>query len=394
MKKDNYYTSGAFAKKAKITLRTVRYYDKKNILKPTFVNDSGTRFYTDEDFTRLQQILLLKYLGFTLDEIKEMTMTDIEPHLLMESFQIQLKLIRDRIEEMKSVELAIEDTIERLEVEKSVDWSGALRLIHLTNMEKSVKSQYLNATNLSARIQLHKLYSMNTQGWFPWIYEQCQIEEHKHILEIGCGDGSLWKGRIEDIPSGKHITLSDISAGILNDARREINDIRGIVAYQELDCHDIPYGKESFDLVVANHVLFYCQDIDQVCNEVSKVLDKEGIFICSTYGQKHMQEITSLVKGFDERIVLSADVLYDRFGKENGREVLEKHFEEIKWHQYEDSLLVPDASPLISYILSCHGNQNQYILGRYKEFVDYVEKKIKKNFVITKDAGIFICKKK
>lgn len=52
-------------KKANVTVRTIRYYDKQNILKPSYVTDTGVRFYTDSDFTRLQQILLLKYLGFS-----------------------------------------------------------------------------------------------------------------------------------------------------------------------------------------------------------------------------------------------------------------------------------------------------------------------------------------
>mgnify|MGYP002578504392 CR=1 FL=1 len=50
MKLPGYYTSGEFAKMAHITVRTIRYYDKQNILKPSYVNDSGARFYTDEDF--------------------------------------------------------------------------------------------------------------------------------------------------------------------------------------------------------------------------------------------------------------------------------------------------------------------------------------------------------
>ena len=54
MKKDAYYTSGQFAKKAHVTLRAIRYYDKQNILKPSYVSDAGARFYTDEDLARLQ----------------------------------------------------------------------------------------------------------------------------------------------------------------------------------------------------------------------------------------------------------------------------------------------------------------------------------------------------
>ena len=46
---------------------------------------------------------------------------------------------------------------------------------------------------------------------------------------------------------------------------------------------------------------------------------------------------------FDSRIVLSADCLYERFGRENGAEILSPYFNDVKWLSYEDSLLVPDA---------------------------------------------------
>ena len=76
MDKSNLYTSGQFAKMAHVTVRTIRYYDKQNILKPTYITDSGARYYSQQDFVRLQQILLLKYLGFSLDDIKELTIDD------------------------------------------------------------------------------------------------------------------------------------------------------------------------------------------------------------------------------------------------------------------------------------------------------------------------------
>ena len=59
MKLPGFYSSGEFAAKAHITKKTIRYYDEHHILKPSFVNENGARFYTDEDFARLQQILFL-----------------------------------------------------------------------------------------------------------------------------------------------------------------------------------------------------------------------------------------------------------------------------------------------------------------------------------------------
>ncbi len=109
-----YYTSGQFARMANISVRTVRFYDKQNILKPSYVSPSGSRFYTDQDFARLQQILLLKYLGFSLDDIKEMTIDDTDFHFMLNSLKMQQKLIRDRIEQLQMVEKAIEDTTQEI----------------------------------------------------------------------------------------------------------------------------------------------------------------------------------------------------------------------------------------------------------------------------------------
>lgn len=393
MKKGDYYSSGEFARMAHVTLRTVRYYDKQDILKPSLVTESGARFYTDEDFARLQQILLLKYLGFSLDDIREMTIGDSDYHFMLNSLNIQLRLVRDRIEQMQLVEKAIQDTAQVIQEQHTIDWSQMLNLIHLTGMEKSLKNQYQNATNISSRINLHNLYSQNKQGWFPWIFQQCHIRPGLRILELGCGDGTLWTENLSLIPEDISITLSDISSGMLRDARRAIGSSDTRFAFRAFDCKKIPYKDESFDLVLANHVLFYCDDIPAVLKEVCRVLSPGGHFLCSAYGKAHMQEVSQLVEDFDDRIVLSADKLYERFGRENGRKILDPFFPDAKWHSYEDFLLVQDAEPLISYVLSCHGNQNQYILDHYKEFRAFATKKTAKGFRITKDAGVFLCEK-
>ena len=96
MKKEGYYSSGEFARMAHVTLRTIRYYDKQNILKPSYVSDAGARFYTDEDLARLQQILLLKFLGFSLDDIRDMTINDTDYHFMRDSLDVQILPMRSR----------------------------------------------------------------------------------------------------------------------------------------------------------------------------------------------------------------------------------------------------------------------------------------------------------
>lgn len=391
MKLPGYYSSGQFARMADVSVRTIRFYDKQNILKPSYVNPSGARFYTDSDLARLQQILLLKYLGFSLDDIREMTIGNTDYHLLKNSLNLQKKLVQDRIEQMQLVESAIEDTVRTIEEEHQIDWSHMLELIHLTSMEKSLKMQYQNATNISARIRLHRDYSANPQGWFPWIYEQCRIKTGMRILELGCGNGALWTENLSFLPSDVQITLSDISEGMLRDARRNIGLKDPRFSFQAFDCAAIPFPDQSFDLVIANHVLFYCGDLPKVCREVRRVLAPGGRFVCSAYGRDHMKEISELVTQFDSHIVLSAEKLYDHFGLENGQAVLKSCFSSVDCLLYEDSITLNRAEPLIEYILSCHGNQNQILLDRYKEFLAFTEKKTARGFHITKNAGLFSC---
>ena len=389
----NYYTSGQFAQMAQVTLRTIRYYDKQNILKPSCLRASGARLYTDQDFARLQQILLLKYLGFSLEDIKDMTINDSDYRFLLNSLNLQRRLVQDRMEQLQLVEKAIQDTTEELEQNGSLDWNKLLSLIHLTNMEKSLAGQYKNSTNISARINLHHLYSVNQQGWFPWIYEQCEIHPAMKLLELGCGNGALWTENYDRLPGELQVILSDISDGMLRDIRRTIGMEDTRFTFEAFDCSEIPYPDASFELVIANHVLFYCEDIPRVCSEIARVLKPGGRCICSTYGADHMREITELVQAFDNRIILSEDPLYEKFGKDNGKELLNPFFREVTWRRYEDRLLINSAEPLIEYIISCHGNQNQYILDRYKEFRAFVSKRIGTKFTITKDAGLFICEK-
>ena len=277
MKKEGYYSSGQFAKMAEVSVRTIRYYDKQNILKPSYVNENGARFYSDRDLARLQQILLLKFLGFSLDDIREITVDTADYHMMKNSLEQQHKLIQDRIEQMQLVETAIRDTADAITKDHEPDWSQMLRLIHLTGMETSLKRQYQDSTNITARINLHQKYSVNKQGWFPWIYQQAGIRSDMHILELGCGNGALWTENLDKLPEQISILLSDTSEGMLRDVRRTIGagDIR--FSYRTIDCADIPCEDHSFDLVFANHVLFYCDDIDQVCREIRRVLKKDGL---------------------------------------------------------------------------------------------------------------------
>ena len=212
------------------------------------------------------------------------------------------------------------------------------------------------------------------------------------VLELGAGNGALWSQNIDKVPAGVNIILSDISEGMLADAKNEIGD-KPEFQYAVIDAQKIPFADDTFDLVIANHMLFYCDDISKALSEIRRVLKPGASLVCSTYSKRHMREITDLVQSFNSNIVLSSTNLYERFGLDNGKQILSKFFSDVTCKKYHDAIEIPESTPIISYILSCHGNQNEFLLNHYQEFKQYVEQKVKDGFYITKDAGFFTATK-
>lgn len=379
----NYYKTGQFAKLANVSERTIRYYDKIGLLKPSFVMENGYRQYSDLDLLKLQKILSLKHLGFSIEEIFPMVMNNTN---LKESFDLQIDLIEDKISHLQS----LKDALKRASQTPDLSWNMILSLVQLSNEETNIIEQYKNAKNLNDRISLHEKYSTNKQGWFNWLFNQIDFSRVNRLLELGCGNGKLWQENRIDLRN-REIFLSDISEGMVEEVRNKLgSDFNCIVA----DAEKIPFKDSYFDSIIANHVLFYLNDLNLGLKEISRVLKPDGILYCSTYGKNHMKEITEIVQNFDSRINLSNHSLYDIFGLENGESILKKYFFNVQRMDYEDSLEITESKPLIDYIMSCHGNQNEILGPRLNEFKEYIEELLKNSgkIVVTKQACLFICK--
>lgn len=388
------YSTGEFAKKANVSIRTIHYYNEKGLIKPSFISEAGYRYYSDRDFARLQKILTLKHLGFSLEEIRTISLREDDTDFLSHSFALQLELVRKRIEHLQFVEKSIRKTKEKFDAAGEVDWEEMTQLIQIVDMERDLVEQYKNEKNIKSRINLHEKYSHNPKGWFPWLFEQVENEPVRTVLELGCGDGAFWKSCRDRIPPYWDITLSDVSRGMLEDAEKNLKKIPGKRKYLVADCQSIPCKDNSFDLVLAHHVLFYPKDLQAALSEICRVLKPGGTLCCATYGRNHMREIEELVREFDEEITLSRIRLYENFGLENGRELLEEYFTEISLHEYPDYLEVSEAEPLLDYILSCHGNQRERLAPKYDRFKAFLEKKMSSGgFIrITKQAGAFLAR--
>ena len=211
-------------------------------------------------------------------------------------------------------------------------------------------NQYGTADKLNTRISIHDKYSVNRQGFGNWISEHYRFPDHASVLELGCGTGSMWKGKGKLIRRCSRLILSDFSAGMLEQAKETLRDESGI-AYRVIDIQDIPYPDHSFDAVIANMMLYHVPDLPQGLREVRRVLKENGVFYCATFGENGMmQYIGSLFSGYGiESHVSSA------FTLQNGKDILCPYFADVETDLYEDALAVTDVEDLADYIYSLAG---------------------------------------
>lgn len=103
-----FMTIGEVAKKMGVTVRTLQYYDKEKLLSPSAESEGGRRLYTDKDLIILHQIMSLKSLGFSLDDIKQ-RLTFLEtPADVANALAEQADVIRKEIERLTVSLTAIE----------------------------------------------------------------------------------------------------------------------------------------------------------------------------------------------------------------------------------------------------------------------------------------------
>lgn len=95
-----YLTVGEVAKKMDVTVRTLQHYDKEGLLSPSAVSDGGRRLYTDKDIVKLHQILSLKHLGFSLNDIRDRLIPLDDPAEVAQILSEQASAIRNKIADL------------------------------------------------------------------------------------------------------------------------------------------------------------------------------------------------------------------------------------------------------------------------------------------------------
>ena len=138
---DGYMTVGEVAKKMGTTVRTLQYYDKEGLLSPSAESEGGRRLYTDKDLVTLHQILSLKSLGFSLDDIKPCLISLETPTDVATALTEQADSIREKIEQLTDSLTAIEQLKAEVLQMQTVNFKAYADII--VNLQMKNGSYYL-----------------------------------------------------------------------------------------------------------------------------------------------------------------------------------------------------------------------------------------------------------
>lgn len=179
--------TGELARMTSVSVRTLRFYDKVGLLSPSVRTPSGYRLYSETDLVRLQQILALKYLGFSLEEIK--AFLGASPRSLREALAQQGAMLRERRAHLDTIIKAIDRLLE----EDRCEWESLVEVIQAMQMSQNKEwpKKYFTDEQLRAMQELSKksyseeaLQRLQARG--SWTEEdQRRIDERYNALYAG-----------------------------------------------------------------------------------------------------------------------------------------------------------------------------------------------------------------
>ena len=264
------------------------------------------------------------------------------------------------------------------------------------NPENLRCDQYKDSSNLDARAALHRQFTVSEQEWMPWVFDQIALQPNEKVLECGGGPGWIWRDNLDRLPSGCHITFTDLSPGMVAEAQAALSPVADRFIFQTVNIMELPFEDNSFDVVVANHMLYHVPDRPQALAEIKRVLKSDGRFLAATNGNNHLAELHTLGKDLIPLAGATPEELPlgQGFRLEDGRSQLEPYFTNIEKRIYHSHLAVAEVEPLINYILSSSEARARVTAERRQQVAAHVGQIIaeKGHFHISKDTGIFVAR--
>ncbi len=249
--------------------------------------------------------------------------------------------------------------------------------------------QYGTGEKLDVRSYLHRTYGTASESIAEFEAGLIDWPEGADVLECGCGTGRFWDSQVP--PMSVRLTLTDLSDGMVSEARgRVAGNGYAVVETRQCDVQTLPFDDASFDIVIANHMLYHVPDPDLAVSELARVLRPDGVLLAATNAYGHMDVINQLIAEVFES---HGDRLYEVFGMDSGELRLREQFGSIVWHAFVNDLVVDDPQAVTNYGLSFPPGEQADEAGRAAFAAAVARRFLDGTLRIHTRAGVFVCRK-
>lgn len=245
--------------------------------------------------------------------------------------------------------------------------------------------QYRDDTNLNARVELHRRFSVNSGSFHSWVFDQLDVPDRASLLEVGCGPGHLWAANRERVPAGWEPFLSDFSYGMVTAARSRLG---AGFRFEVADAEALPHPSGTFHAAIANHMLYHVENRQRAIRDLARVLRPDGALYAVTNGRDHLRELDELMARWLPPRAASEHAA--AFGLENGAEQLAAGFADVEVRFWRDALEVTDAEAIVAYVRSLPVGSEADTDGLRHEAAVAIERE--GAFRVRKATGLFIAR--
>jgi ubiquinone/menaquinone biosynthesis C-methylase UbiE len=260
---------------------------------------------------------------------------------------------------------------------------------------------YATDEKLKVRYQTHEKYTVPRIDFQSWVLDCIDWRGDEAVLDLGAGPGSYFSPVRMRTPNGRHFA-GDLSFGMVK--REQENEAASRINLSLLDAQQIPYRTASFDVVLANHMLYHVPDLDATLQEIRRVLKPDGLLVAATNSENNMPELSTLYRrasllltNFQHRQAeaLSVDT---QFSLENGSQILSKHFFAVARRDLPSALIFPEADPVIAYLESMRDLREPYLPENvaWEDFMEMMRQQVTRliehsgKLVVKKLAGVVV----
>lgn len=212
--------------------------------------------------------------------------------------------------------------------------------------------QYGDSRKLAARARLNSQYTIAEVGWFSWVASQLPLRQGHLVLDVGCGPGWFWAAVAEDLPGKLDLTLSDLSPGMVREAVERCLPLPfGSVTGRQADAIALPFASDSFDAVVAMHMLYHVADPSKAIAEMHRVLKPGGFLAVTTNGEGNMRGMYELTTVFGSppadpaALIFGFDAAERLMREQFGNVVMAQHPARLRVTEPEDVFLALTSYP-------------------------------------------------